>query len=94
MSIIEKKEKNLNQLINKLNTLTSTYSQSTYEVEKIITEKNELYRKQKIYSPIRRSTISWALERAVGLAWVPLIHGSTNARPGCEARMLRPTQGQ
>ena len=40
MSIIEKKEKNLNQLINKLNLLTSTYSQSTYEVEKIITEKN------------------------------------------------------
>ena len=46
MSIIEKKEKNLNQLINKLNTLTSTYSQSTYEVEKIITEKNELSRKK------------------------------------------------
>ena len=39
MSIIEKKEKNLNQLINKLNSLTSTYSQPAYEVEKIITEK-------------------------------------------------------
>ena len=46
MSIIEKKEKNLNQLINKLNSLTSTYSQSTYEVEKIITEKNELSRQK------------------------------------------------
>ena len=35
MSIIEKKEKNLNQLINKLNSLTLTYSQPTYEIEKI-----------------------------------------------------------
>ena len=42
MSIIEKKEKNLNQLINKLNSLTLTYSQPTYEIEKIKTEKNEL----------------------------------------------------
>tara|TARA_B100000674_G_scaffold116273_1_gene87513 strand:+ start:509 stop:832 length:324 start_codon:yes stop_codon:yes gene_type:complete len=42
MSIIEKKEKNLNELINKLNNLTSTYSHSTYEVEKIKTEKNDL----------------------------------------------------
>ena len=39
MSIIRKKEKNLNQLINKLNSLTLTYSQPTYEVEKIKTEK-------------------------------------------------------
>ena len=57
MSIIEKKEKNLNQLINKLNTLTSTYSQSTYEVEKIITEKNELYRKKK-YDRKKKSRIN------------------------------------
>ena len=35
MSTIEKKEKNLNQLINKLNSLTLTYSQPKYEVEKI-----------------------------------------------------------
>ena len=42
MSIIEKKEKNLNQLINKLNSLTLTYSQPTYEIEKIKTEKNEI----------------------------------------------------
>ena len=46
MSIIEKKEKNLNQLINKLNSLTSTYSQPAYEVEKIITEKNEILRQK------------------------------------------------
>ena len=39
MSIIEKKEKNLNQLINKLNSLTLTYSQPNYEIEKIKTEK-------------------------------------------------------
>ena len=39
MSIIEKKEKNLNQLINKLNSLNLTYSQPTYEIEKIKSEK-------------------------------------------------------
>ena len=47
MSIIEKKEKNLNQLINKLNSLTLTYSQPTYEIEKIKTEKNEILRQKK-----------------------------------------------
>ena len=46
MSIIEKKEKNLNQLINKLNSLALTYSQPTYEVEKIKTEKNEILRQK------------------------------------------------
>ena len=46
MSIIEKKEKNLNQLINKLNSLSITYSQPNYEVEKIKTEKNELLRQK------------------------------------------------
>ena len=46
MSIIEKKEKNLNQLINKLNSLALTYSQPTYEVEKIRTEKNEILRQK------------------------------------------------
>ena len=46
MSVIEKKEKNLDELIGKLNTLTSTYSQPTYEVEKIKTEKNELLRQK------------------------------------------------
>ena len=46
MSIIEKKEKNLNQLINKLNSLNLTYSQPNYEVEKIKTEKNEIMRQK------------------------------------------------
>ena len=47
MSIIQKKEKNLNLLINKLNSLTLTYSQPTYEVEKIKSEKNEILRQKK-----------------------------------------------
>ena len=46
MSIFEKKEKNLNELINKLDVLTSTYSQSSYESEKIKTEKNEILRQK------------------------------------------------
>ena len=46
MSIIEKKEKNLNQLINKLNSLTLTYAQPVYELEKIKTEKNEVLRQK------------------------------------------------
>ena len=46
MSNFEKKEKNLNKLIGKLNTLTATYSHSSYEVEKIKTEKNELLRQK------------------------------------------------
>ena len=47
MSNLEKKEKNLNELIDKLNALTSTYSHSSYKAEKIQSEKNELL-KQKI----------------------------------------------
>ena len=46
MSSIEQKEKNLNKLISKLNSLTLTYSQPTYEVEKIKTEKNEILRQK------------------------------------------------
>ena len=46
MNIFEQKEKNLNELIEKLNNLTSTYSQSSYESEKIKTEKNELLRQK------------------------------------------------
>ncbi len=46
MSIIEKKEKNLKLLINKLDSLTLTYSQPTYEIEKIKTEKNEILRQK------------------------------------------------
>ena len=40
------KLENLNQLINKLNSLTLTYSQPTYEIEKIKTEKNEILRQK------------------------------------------------
>ena len=47
MSNIEKKAKNLNQLIDKLNSLSLSYSQPNYEIEKIRTEKNELSRKKK-----------------------------------------------
>ena len=46
MSKFENKEKNLNKLIDKLNALTSTYSHSSYEKEKIKTEKNELLRQK------------------------------------------------
>ena len=46
MSNFEKKEKNLNELINKLDVLTSTYSQSSYETEKIKTEKNQILRQK------------------------------------------------
>jgi peptidoglycan hydrolase CwlO-like protein len=46
MSIFGAKEKNLNELIDKLNALTSTYSQSSYETEKIQTEKNLLLRQK------------------------------------------------
>ena len=46
MSNIEKKEKNLTQLIEKLNSLSLSYSQPKYEIEKIITEKNELSRQK------------------------------------------------
>jgi len=46
MSNIEKKEKNLNQLIDKLNSLSLSYAQPNYEIEKVITEKNELFKKK------------------------------------------------
>ena len=47
MSSFEKKEQNLNQLIDKLNSLSLSYSQPKYEVEKIITEKNDLVNQKK-----------------------------------------------
>ena len=46
MSNIEKKEKNLNHLIDKLNSLSLSYSQPGYDIEKIRTEKNELFRQK------------------------------------------------
>ena len=42
MSSFKKKEQNLNQLIDKLNSLSLSYSQPKYELEKIRTEKNAL----------------------------------------------------
>ena len=47
MSSFEKKEQNLNQLIDKLNSLSLSYSQPGYELEKIKTEKNELANQKK-----------------------------------------------
>ena len=47
MSSFEEKEQNLNQLIDKLNSLSLSYSQPNYELEKIRTEKNELANKKK-----------------------------------------------
>ena len=47
MSNLSSKEKNLNKLIDKLSNLSSSYSQSGYDVEKIKTEKNQLQREKK-----------------------------------------------
>ena len=47
MSNFEKKEQNLNQLIDKLNSISLSYSQPKYEIEKIKTERNELRNKKK-----------------------------------------------
>ena len=47
MSNFEKKEQNLNQLIDKLNSISLSYSQPNYELSKIITEKKELIIKKK-----------------------------------------------
>ena len=46
MSLIEKKEKNLIGLIDKLSSLSLTYSQPNYEIEKIKTEREEILRKK------------------------------------------------
>ena len=47
MSNFEKKEQNLNQLIDKLNSISLSYTQPNYEVEKIKKEKNELANNKK-----------------------------------------------
>ena len=44
---LDKKEKNLNHLINKLDSLSLTYSQPDYELEKIRSEKNEILLQKK-----------------------------------------------
>ena len=47
MSNFEKKEQNLNQLIDKLNSLSLSYSQPNYELEKLKSEKNQLANQKK-----------------------------------------------
>jgi peptidoglycan hydrolase CwlO-like protein len=47
MSSFEKKEQNLNQLIDKLNSLSLSYSQPSHELEKIRSEKNEIANQKK-----------------------------------------------
>ena len=47
MSNFEKKEQNLNQLIEKLNSLSLSYTQPNPEIEKIKSEKKELANKKK-----------------------------------------------
>ena len=47
MSNFEKKEQSLNQLIDKLNSISLSYSQPKYEIEKIKLERNELANKKK-----------------------------------------------
>ena len=47
MSNFEKKEQNLNLLIDKLNSISLSYSQPNYELEKIKSERNDLANKKK-----------------------------------------------
>ena len=47
MSSFEKKEQTLNQLIDKLNSLSLSYTQPNYEIEKIRSERNNLATKKK-----------------------------------------------
>jgi 5-formyltetrahydrofolate cyclo-ligase len=47
MNNFENKEKNLNKLIDTLGNLTTSYSQSSYDAEKIQTEKNQLESEKK-----------------------------------------------
>ena len=60
MSIFEKKEKNLNDLINKLDVLTSTYSQSSYDTEKLMREHK--YLKEKIENLKKEANKQSAME--------------------------------
>ena len=47
MNNFEKKEQNLNQLVDKLNSISLSYSQPKFEIEKIISERNELAKTKK-----------------------------------------------
>ena len=49
MNSFEKKEQNLNKLIDKLNSLSLSYSQPNYELEKIRSEKNELSNQKSMF---------------------------------------------
>ena len=53
---LDKKEKNLNHLINKLDSLSLTYSQPNYEIEKIRSEKNEILLQKKNWKKKSRIT--------------------------------------
>ncbi len=46
MNNLEEKEKNLYKLIDKLNALTSTYSQSTYQTDNILSEKSKILKQK------------------------------------------------
>ena len=48
MNNFEKKEQNLNKLIDKLNSLSLSYAQPSNELQKLITEKNDLANKKEI----------------------------------------------
>ena len=47
MGNFEKKEQNLNKLLDKLNSISLSYTQPNYELEKIRTEKNDLANQKK-----------------------------------------------
>ncbi len=47
MTTFETKEKNLNKLIDKLSSLSISYSQSSFNSNKIISERNQLEREKK-----------------------------------------------
>ena len=46
MNNLSEKEKNLNNLVVKLNKITSSYTQSGYDVQVLITEKKQLIRQK------------------------------------------------
>ena len=58
MSTIENKEKNLNKLVEKLGSLTLSYTQSNNETQKIIDQKNHLEREKKIIDDKHQKLIS------------------------------------
>ena len=65
MSIFEKKEKNLKDIINKLDVLTSTYSQSPQESEKIKYEKGAILRQKSELEKKNQKTILFGVSHAL-----------------------------